>query len=34
MGSRIGNEIHGHWSTAPSFVAAARIVFDRLRGPR
>ena len=31
LASRNGNEVHGQWSTAATFVAAARIVFDRLR---
>jgi sugar-specific transcriptional regulator TrmB len=30
VGSRQGNEVHGHWSTAPAFVAAARLAFERL----
>ena len=33
LASREGTEVHGHWSTAPAFVAAARMVFDRLRFP-
>jgi HTH-type transcriptional regulator, sugar sensing transcriptional regulator len=32
MASRAGSDVRGHWSTAPSFVAAAQIIFDRLRG--
>ena len=31
MGSRQGNEVRGHWSTAPALVAAARLALDRLR---
>ncbi len=30
IASREGTEVHGHWSSAPTFVAAARITFDRL----
>lgn len=29
VGSRLGNEVHGHWSTAPAFVAAARLALER-----
>jgi sugar-specific transcriptional regulator TrmB len=29
LGSRQGNEVRGHWSTAPAFVAAARLAFER-----
>jgi HTH-type transcriptional regulator, sugar sensing transcriptional regulator len=29
--SRSGTEVRGHWSTAPAFVAAARLAFERLR---
>jgi HTH-type transcriptional regulator, sugar sensing transcriptional regulator len=29
LGSREGNEVRGHWSTAPAFVAAARLAFER-----
>lgn len=32
IGSREGNEVRGHWSTAPTFVAAARLVLERFRG--
>lgn len=28
---RDGTEVHGHWSSAPAFVAAARLTFDRFR---
>lgn len=31
IGARGGAEVLGHWSSAPSFVAAARIIFERLR---
>jgi HTH-type transcriptional regulator, sugar sensing transcriptional regulator len=34
LGFRQGNEVRGHWSTAPAFVAAARLAFERfLIGP-
>lgn len=33
VGSRQGNEVHGHWSTAPAFVAAARLALERLGAP-
>jgi sugar-specific transcriptional regulator TrmB len=33
VASRQGNEVHGHWSTAPPFVAAARLAFERFGGP-
>jgi sugar-specific transcriptional regulator TrmB len=29
VGSREGSEVQGHWSTAPAFVAAARLAFER-----
>jgi len=29
MASRIGSEVRGHWSTAPAFVAAAALAFER-----
>lgn len=29
MAAREGTEVHGHWSTAPAFVAAARLAFER-----
>jgi sugar-specific transcriptional regulator TrmB len=29
VGARKGNEVRGHWSTAPSFVAAARLALER-----
>lgn len=31
LAARNGAEIHGHWSSAPAFVAAARFTFDRFR---
>jgi HTH-type transcriptional regulator, sugar sensing transcriptional regulator len=31
LGSRQGSEVHGHWSTAPALVAAARLALQRLR---
>jgi sugar-specific transcriptional regulator TrmB len=31
LASREGAEVKGHWSSAPTFVAAARITFDRFR---
>ena len=30
IGSRNGEEVHGHWSSAPWFVAAAQTALDRL----
>lgn len=30
LGSRQGNEVRGHWSTAPALVAAARLALQRL----
>ena len=30
LGSRDGNDVHGHWSTAPAFVAAAHLALQRL----
>lgn len=32
VASRQGSEVRGHWSTAPSFVAAARLALARFRG--
>jgi predicted transcriptional regulator len=29
LGARRGTEVSGHWSTSPSFVAAARLAFER-----
>jgi HTH-type transcriptional regulator, sugar sensing transcriptional regulator len=31
IGARGQGDVLGHWSSAPSFVAAARIIFERLR---
>lgn len=31
LGSRQGNDVRGHWSTAPAFVAAARLALERFR---
>lgn len=31
LAARHGTEVHGHWSSAPAFVAAARLTFDRFR---
>jgi len=31
LGSRLGSEVRGHWSTAPALVAAARLALQRLR---
>jgi sugar-specific transcriptional regulator TrmB len=33
VGSRRGNEVRGHWSTAPAFVAAARLALERFGMP-
>jgi sugar-specific transcriptional regulator TrmB len=33
VASRSGADVRGHWSTAPSFVAAARLALDRFRLP-
>jgi len=33
LAARNGNEVRGHWSTAVSFVAAARLALERFRGP-
>jgi sugar-specific transcriptional regulator TrmB len=30
VASRKGNDVQGHWSTAPAFVAAARLALERL----
>jgi hypothetical protein len=32
IGSRDGSRVSGYWSTAATFVAAARLALDRLRG--
>jgi sugar-specific transcriptional regulator TrmB len=29
LGARNGNEVHGHWSSAPPFIAAARLALER-----
>jgi sugar-specific transcriptional regulator TrmB len=29
LAGRRGNEVHGHWSSAPAFVAAARLALER-----
>jgi len=26
---RQGNDVHGHWSTAPAMIAAARLTLER-----
>jgi hypothetical protein len=31
IAARQGTEVRGHWSTAPSFVAAARLAFEHFR---
>jgi predicted transcriptional regulator len=33
LAARNGNEVQGHWSTAASFVAAARLALERFRNP-
>lgn len=33
LAARNGNEVRGHWSTAASFVAAARLALERFRFP-
>jgi sugar-specific transcriptional regulator TrmB len=32
LAARTGNDVRGHWSTAASFVAAARLALERFRG--
>ncbi len=32
LAARQGPDVRGHWSTAPAFVAGARLALDRLRG--
>ena len=32
VGSRTGESVHGLWSTAPSFIAGARLAFERFTG--
>lgn len=34
VASRSGSDVRGHWSTAPAFVAGARLAFERLREAR
>lgn len=29
VGARTGNDVQGHWSTAPAFIAAARLALER-----
>jgi hypothetical protein len=31
LAARQGSDVQGHWSTAPAFVAAARLALERLR---
>jgi sugar-specific transcriptional regulator TrmB len=33
LAAREGSEVRGHWSTAPAFVAAARLVLERFQAP-
>lgn len=33
LAARNGSEVRGHWSTAPAFVAGARLALDRFRSP-
>jgi sugar-specific transcriptional regulator TrmB len=33
VGSRTGDQVHGHWSSAPGFIAAARLALERFTGP-
>jgi hypothetical protein len=33
LAARNGSDVRGHWSTAASFVAAARLALDRFRSP-
>jgi sugar-specific transcriptional regulator TrmB len=33
LASRNGAEVRGHWSTAPTFVAGARLALERVRAP-
>ena len=32
MAARQGSEVRGHWSTAPAFVAGARLALQQFRG--
>jgi hypothetical protein len=34
LASRVGEEVRGHWSTAPAFVNAASIVLDHFRAQK
>jgi HTH-type transcriptional regulator, sugar sensing transcriptional regulator len=34
IAARQGNDVHGHWSAAPAFVAAARLTLERFRAPQ
>jgi HTH-type transcriptional regulator, sugar sensing transcriptional regulator len=34
IAARQGNDVHGHWSAAPAFVAAARLTLERFRTPQ
>lgn len=33
VGSRQGSEVQGYWSSAPSFIAAARLALEKFRSP-
>ena len=33
LAARNGNDVRGHWSTASSFVAGARLALERFRSP-
>ena len=33
VGSRQGGEVQGYWSSAPSFIAAARLALEKFRSP-
>jgi HTH-type transcriptional regulator, sugar sensing transcriptional regulator len=33
IAARQGSDVHGHWSAAPAFVAAARLTLDRFLSP-
>jgi hypothetical protein len=33
IGARNGADVHGHWSAAPAFVAAARLALRQFGGP-
>jgi hypothetical protein len=33
LAARNGNDVRGHWSTAASFVAGARLALERFRSP-